>query len=79
MYRVDKVKRAAVREEVGLVLGPSDPTIVISEPEGEAVDMQALVDSVKKFGDVVLVRLGLKHFVMCGRVIMCVCVCVGVS
>ena len=56
MYRVDKVKRAAVREEVKLLLGPSDPTVVISEPEGEDVDMTALVESVKKFGEVVLVR-----------------------
>ena len=56
MYRVDRAKRKAVREEVGLLLGPSDPTIVVSEPEGDTVDMTALVDSVKKYGEVVLVR-----------------------
>ncbi|CAI7990552.1 Synaptojanin-1, partial [Geodia barretti] len=56
MYRVDRVKRGAVRKEVGLLLGPSDPTIVVSEPEGDTVDMTALVDSVKKYGEVVLVR-----------------------
>lgn len=56
MYRVDKARRAAVREEVALLLGPSDPTVVISEPEGDNVNMTALVDSVKKYGEVVLVR-----------------------
>ena len=56
MYRVDVNKRAAVREEVQLLLGPSDPTVVVREPEGESVDMTALVESVKKFGEVVLVR-----------------------
>ena len=53
---MDEAKRTAVREEVELLLGPSDPTVVISEPEGENVDMTALVDSVKRFGEVVLVR-----------------------
>lgn len=56
MYRVDKAKRGVIREEVGLLLGPSDPTVVISEPEGDNVDMTALIDSVKKYGEVVLVR-----------------------
>ena len=55
-YRVDEAKRIAVREEVGLLLGPSDPTVVVRELEGENVDMTALVDSVKRFGEVVLVR-----------------------
>ena len=57
MYRVDAAKRAAVREEVGLMIGPSDPTVVISEQDSE-VDMDALIDLVKKYGDVVLVRSG---------------------
>ena len=56
MYRVHTGRRRAVREEVGLMLGPSDPTVVVSEPEGEMVDMTALIDSVKKYGEVVLVR-----------------------
>ena len=56
MYRVDRARRAAIREEVGLLLGPSDPTVVISEPEGERVDMTSLLHSVKRYGEVVLVR-----------------------
>ena len=56
MYRVDKAKRGSIREDVGLLLGPSDPTVVISEPEGESVEVTSLIDSIKKFGDVVLVR-----------------------
>ena len=56
MYRVDRKKRGAMREEVGLLLGPSDPTVVIREPEGEIVDISSLVESVKRFGEVVLVR-----------------------
>lgn len=56
MYRVDRGKRLEVREEVGLLLGPSDPTVVISEPEGDCVEMNSLVESVKKYGEVVLVR-----------------------
>ena len=53
---MNEAKRTAVREEVALLLGPSDPTVVVSEPEGENVDMTALVDSMKRFGEVVLVR-----------------------
>ena len=56
MYCVDKSKRSSVREEVDLMLGPSDPTVVISEPEGDCVEMAALLDSVKRYGEVVLVR-----------------------
>ena len=56
MYKVDKGVRKEVREEVELLLGPSDPTVVVSEPEGDTVDMTALVDSIKKYGEVVLIR-----------------------
>ncbi len=57
MYRVDERKRSCVREEVGLALGPSDPTISIQERDDEiTIEVPQLLDSLKPFGEVVLVR-----------------------
>ena len=56
IYRVDQRKRADVKEEVKMSLGPSDPTIVISERGEGEVAIPALLEVVKRFGEVVLVR-----------------------
>jgi len=57
VYRVDPKKRAAVMKEVILSLGPPDPTIVISEQEeGVSVPVPQLLDALRPYGQVVLIR-----------------------
>ena len=57
IYRVHHQKRAAVCEEVAILLGPSDPTIAITERmEGVSVPVDQLLDALRPFGEVVLVR-----------------------
>ena len=58
IYKVDSVKRARVRDEVTLALGPLDPTVVIQEWEdgGGEVSITHLLDTLKVYGEVVLVR-----------------------
>ena len=62
IYRVDPVKRSKVREEVCLALGPPDPTVVIEEEvEGSRLSVQDIIDLMKVFGEIVLVRCVLVH------------------
>ncbi len=57
MHRVDERRRSAVREEVNLALGPPDPTVAIQERDEEVtIGVVQLLDSLKPFGEVVLVR-----------------------
>lgn len=57
MYRVDEKKRSSVRDEVNLALGPPDPTISIQEKDDEVtIGVVELLESLKPFGEVVLVR-----------------------
>ena len=57
IYRVDPKKRAEVTKEVILSLGPPDPTIVIAEQEeGVSVPIPLLLDALRPYGQVVLVR-----------------------
>lgn len=57
VYKVDPSKRAKVKEEVTLALGPPDPTIVIEEQDGGSYhSVQELLEVLRKFGEVVLVR-----------------------
>ena len=57
VYRVDDKKRSSVRDEVVRAIGPSDPTISITEREEDVtIAMPQLLDSLKPFGEVVLVR-----------------------
>ena len=57
VYRVDPKQRATVMKEVILSLGPPDPTIVISErEEGVSVPVPQLLDALRPYGQVVLVR-----------------------
>ena len=54
---MDPKRRAEVRKEVILSLGPPDPTIVISEQEeGMSVPIPLLLDALRPYGQVVLVR-----------------------
>ena len=51
-------RRAAVKKEVQLSLGPADPTVIIKEQdEGDSLSVPELLDSLKAFGDPVLVRV----------------------
>ena len=57
IYRVDPKRRAEVRKEVILSLGPPDPTIVIAEQEEDmSVPIPLLLDALRPYGQVVLVR-----------------------
>ena len=58
IYRVDKKKRAEIREEVATSLGPPDPTVLVQEKEERVcVSIPQLLETFRKFGDVVLVRV----------------------
>ena len=51
-------KRSAVKKEVQLSLGPSDPTVVIREQdEGDVLSVPNLLDSLRVYGEPVLVRV----------------------
>ena len=58
---VDEQKRHDIRDEVRLGLGPSDPTIIISDNDGgsglDSVDPAVVVSTFQVFGDIVLIRL----------------------
>eukprot|EP00118_Oscarella_pearsei_P006648 m.30421 g.30421 ORF g.30421 m.30421 type:complete len:1392 (+) comp31341_c0_seq8:2-4177(+) len=64
---VDEDKRRLVRDDVLLALGPSDPTIVISESKSpsddggrdelNSIDPAVMVTAFEAFGEIVLVRL----------------------
>ncbi len=57
IYRVDASKRGRVRDEVILALGPLDPTVVIQEQdEGGDVSVTHLLEALRTYGEVVLVR-----------------------
>lgn len=57
IYQVDPAHRAKVRDEVTLSLGPLDPTVVIQEMEaGEEISVPSLLDTLRAYGEVVLVR-----------------------
>ena len=56
MYRVDSSKRSKVKEEVTLALGPPNPTVVVEEGEGPSLSVQDLLESLREYGEVVLVR-----------------------
>lgn len=58
MYRVEPAKRSAVKREVLQSLGPPDPTVVVEE-EGEVpvLSVQNLMEALKEYGEVVLVRV----------------------
>lgn len=57
MYRVDASKRAKVKEEVCLALGPPDPTIMIEEEEaGLHLSVKDLLEVLRQYGVIVLVR-----------------------
>ena len=58
VYRVSQEKRARVRDEVAASLGPPDPTVLVQEKEeGASVNIPQLLETFRKFGDVVLVRV----------------------
>lgn len=58
VYRVSHDKRARVRDEVAASLGPPDPTVLVQErEEGASVNIPQLLETFRKFGDVVLVRV----------------------
>lgn len=58
IYRVSKDKRSKVRDEVATSLGPPDPTVLVQEKEeGVSVSIPQLLETFRKFGDVVLVRV----------------------
>ena len=58
VYRVSHDKRARVRDEVAASLGPPDPTVLVQEKEeGASVNIPQLLETFRKFGDVVLVRV----------------------
>ena len=58
VYRVQKDKRARIRDEVAASLGPPDPTVLVQEKEdGASVNIPQLLETFRKFGDVVLVRV----------------------
>ena len=58
VYRVSHEKRARVRDEVAASLGPPDPTVLVQEKEeGASVNIPQLLETFRKFGDVVLVRV----------------------
>ena len=58
IYRVDHNKRARIRDEVATSLGPPDPTVLVQEKEeGASVNIPQLLETFRKFGDVVLVRV----------------------
>ena len=58
VYRVSHEKRARVRDEVASSLGPPDPTVLVQErEEGASVNIPQLLETFRKFGDVVLVRV----------------------
>ncbi len=57
IYKVDPPRRSRVREEVTLALGPLDPTVMVHElEEGKEVSVQHLLDALRTYGEVVLVR-----------------------
>ena len=58
VYRVSRDKRARIRDEVAASLGPPDPTVLVQEKEeGASVNIPQLLETFRKFGDVVLVRV----------------------
>lgn len=58
VYRINNDKRARVRNEVATSLGPPDPTVLVQEKEeGASVSIPQLLETFRKFGDVVLVRV----------------------
>lgn len=58
VYRVSHDKRARIRDEVAASLGPPDPTVLVQEKEeGTSVNIPQLLETFRKFGDVVLVRV----------------------
>ena len=58
IYRVSKEKRSKIRDEVATSLGPPDPTVLVQEKEeGVSVSIPQLLETFRKFGDVVLVRV----------------------
>ena len=57
MYRVDTAKRSKVKEDVLLALGPPDPTVVVEEAGGgRQISVQDLLEVLRGYGEVVLVR-----------------------
>ncbi len=57
IYKVDPPRRSRVREEVVLASGPLNPTVMVHElEEGKEVSVQHLLDSLRTYGEVVLVR-----------------------
>ena len=57
IYRVNPKRRAEVTKEVILSLGPPDPTVVVAEEEeGMSVPIPLLLDALRPYGQVVLVR-----------------------
>ena len=58
IYRINPDKRSKVREDVATSLGPPDPTVIVQEKEeGASVCIPQLLETLRKFGDVVLVRV----------------------
>ena len=58
VYRVSSDKRARIRDDVAASLGPPDPTVLVQEKEeGASVNIPQLLETFRKFGDVVLVRV----------------------
>ena len=60
--QVDSVKRQLVSDEVSLMMGPSDPTIVIQGQndkldEDESLDPVVLMAMFQSFGEVLMMRL----------------------
>ena len=57
IYRVDSAKRSKVKDEVLLSLGPPNPTVIIQEKEeGTALSVPHLLEALRAYGNVVLVR-----------------------
>ena len=57
IYQVDPARRSQVRDEVTLSLGPLDPTVVVQEmEEGGEISVPHLLESLRTYGEVVLVR-----------------------
>ena len=58
IYRINHEQRARVKDEVATSLGPPDPTVLVQETEeGASVSIPQLLETFRKFGDVVLVRV----------------------
>ena len=60
IQQVDWTKQSHVHDNVMKAMGPADPTIVVTNDEGNdedaGIDVSELLDAVEPYGAVVLVR-----------------------